>query len=197
VSKLLVTKDTGFVPSDATPVAGSETAATLTNMVIQMTATPGYNMIGNQLTKGNNTLAEILPNVTDGTRVFKYNPSAGNYLNSVFSGGAWSNPGLSFSPGEAMFVYNEKSTAIPLLFTGTLLAGQSLPTAGGMRQICATVPRAGTFTELFGQPREGDTVYFYDSQAKTYTIHTFDFGVWNQEPSFKVGDGFFFLRAPQ
>lgn len=197
VSKLIVTKDTGFVPSDATPVAGSETAATLTNMVIQMTATPGYNMIGNQLTKGNNTLAEILPNVTDGTRIFKYNPSAGNYLNSVFSGGAWSNPGLSFSPGEAMFVYNEKSTAIPLLFTGTLLAGQSLPTAGGMRQICSTVPRAGTFTELFGQPREGDTVYFYDSQAKTYTIHTFDFGVWNQEPFFKVGDGFFFLRAPQ
>jgi len=66
---------------------------------------PGMNFIANQLDKGGNTLAEILPNVPTDTIFSKYNACQQKYVDLATNQapGAWDNPSVTLQPGEGAF----------------------------------------------------------------------------------------------
>src|SRR4051812_45733901 len=82
------------------------------------TMLPGLNLIANQLDAlPDNTLNSVLPNVPEGSAVYKWNPTTAAFTTYSFEDGLWDNGTVTFGPHEAVFLYNP-GTTYDLVFTG-------------------------------------------------------------------------------
>src|SRR5881628_2034128 len=86
-----------------------------------VTVAPSFNAIANHLNNGRNTLAEVLPSVPSGTRLYKWDPQRQAYTQpaqySPFFG--WSIPEPlvgTIEPGEGAFL--EVASQFSLTFRG-------------------------------------------------------------------------------
>lgn len=158
----------------------------------------GYAMVANQLKVGGNTIAEVLPNVPEGTIVSKYSQGAGFSVNQ-FNFGAWDRPTEVLNQGEAFFIRNPNTTDTQVTFVGEVPQGTLNTTlAVGLNLVSSQVPQAGKLvTDLGFPPDEGDIIYQWDGAAQTYKApNQFNFGAWdNGEPTVAVGEGFFAQKA--
>ena len=199
LSRLIVTNDRNFFPADNQPVAGIGTGLTLSNMVLRMSIGTGYSMIANPLSRGGNTVAEVLSSVPNGTQLYKYNPANRAFINNVFQAGNWSNPSQTLSPGEGAFIYNTSGSVISLTFTGGLQINNSpLPLGAGMNFLSAWYPRTGRISEIVNSaPVEGDRLYRFDNGSGNYLIYSYDseFGGWgDSEPIVRAGSSFYYFK---
>ena len=178
---------------------------------------PGFNSIANHLVNstGANRLDDILPNMPDGSELYKYDRATQGYYEPAkfIAGAGWfaQQPEMEYlDPGEGAFLFVDRSNVIT--FSGSIAQIQLPRPAffGGFNFVSGHEPRTMSFTELFGfPPTEGDVVYLFDSPFAALpqndpaqgasSIHKFKQEWDSIAPSFKRGrSAFVFLsRAPR
>jgi hypothetical protein len=162
----------------------------------------GLNLIANQLDNGSNTLDEVLPSVPDGSVLYKYNNSGGNWSSAYYSAASasWLPSGASFfesptnfkftfSPGEAAFF--QAPTNFTLTFTGVPHV-PALPVSipsGALYLLSRQTNDVGDYTNIVGlPPTDGTTVYEWTGSS--YSTFTYAEGAWSPSaPSTAVGQG--------
>ncbi len=132
---------------------------------------PGPNLIANHYDHGSNTLNEVLPNVPDGTALYKRNNGGSNasWTISTYSAatGTWLNGDtMTLSPGEGAFL--DSPTACTLTFTGiphvpvlpvTIPQGQAV-------LLSRQTAEVGTYETITGNsPPDGATVYQWNGSS--------------------------------
>src|ERR1022692_4123336 len=144
---------------------------------INVTCSPGYSMMANQLNTTNNNISplldsQVLDGGKDGTVFFKFSGSAWTPLVvDSFSTSTpfipWDGPASSttLNPGEAVFVHNGFTTNITFTFVGTVLQGSLTNTMSvGFSMHSSMVPQAGRLDADLGMPEvDGDVVFIYDN----------------------------------
>lgn len=168
----------------------------------------GFNLVANPLNAGGNTLAEVLPSVPLGSRVFKYNNGSftiATFEEDDFGVQGWTTPTATVAPGEGFFFQNNTAAATNITFVGEVPQGTALnnPLVAGFNLKASIVPQAGQLDTTLEYPASlGDRVFKYNNASGSYQIATFeedDFGVqgWTN-PSFAtldVADGVFIFTG--
>lgn len=129
----------------------------------------GFSTVANHLNHGNNTLAELFPNVPEGTLFYKYD-GRGGYTINAFHGGAWMRPNETFLPGEGAFIRNP-SADFNVTFTGTKPSSSLLPPIyGSLNFLSFPVPSETALP----RPNPGEAIFRWMAGSQTYRTSTFD-----------------------
>jgi len=161
---------------------------------INVTLTPGFSILANQLNTTNNNLSPLL----DAQIIAEQNPVTGlGGLNScilykyesgnfvILSPDAFNTPpwdqtyatNTTLNPGEAVFVNNESGSNVVVTFVGVVLEGSltntALANAGqggiGLNLISSIVPQAGRVDADLGLPEvDGDIVYVFNPSTNAH-----------------------------
>ena len=198
VDQLLITNDPEFVPSDNAPVAGVASAASLTNLVLQLTLAPGLNIIANPLDRGGNTVAETLPALPDGTSLLLFDSGLQNYLINTREAGAWNDPGMTWPLGQGAYLLLSGITNFNLSLTGGLRT--NLPPRArtpGFSFLGSRYPRAGSIAEVLDlPPRPGDQLYLFDPRTGAFSSSTYEAEGWSSLPYLDLAEPFFIHGTP-
>ncbi len=155
----------------------------------------------NPLNNGGNTVAEVLPDVPNGTQIFKFTSGAFESANT-FIFGSWDNPNQVIAPGDGFFIgldNGEISGSATITFVGEVPQGQlSNPLPAGFSIRGSQVPQAGLLTMDLGFPDAfGDQVFKFDRAAQSYSdaFTSFGGGAWDPtEPTLDVGESAFVFK---
>jgi hypothetical protein len=199
LSRLILTNDPDFTPQDNQPVGGVGTAVTVSNLIVKLTLNRGLSVIANQLHRGGNTVADVIPTAPDGTQLMKFDAPTGAFHTNTFQGGAWTNPAETLAPGEGAFLYNASSGPTALGFTGRLQVNNPpRQLAEGFHLLSGLYPRTGRLSEVLEfPPTEGDAVYRYENLTGMYSVHYFTAGAWENEPVIGAGESFYLFVGPR
>ncbi len=132
-----------------------------------LTIPQGISTIANHLNHGGNTLAEILPNMPEGTLLYKYEPSRSSFSANHYQSGAWSRPQETLAPGEGAFIRNP-GNEFTITFTGTKPSAQLPQLYRGYNFISLPVPGETSLPV----PADGDSIF--DTSSQDYRVSTFD-----------------------
>jgi hypothetical protein len=172
---------------------------------------PGLNLINNPLTVANNNANGVLTNMppgTDGTVLFRFDPSAQKYMNAAtyFAGVGWyplsgnlDDPALVLNPGEGFFLRSLTNADWTLTVVGQFYPGWlTNPIPANWSLKASIVPQSGLLqTSLEFPPVEADIIAQWDAVGHTFTTSTYEWSEWTpSQPSINVGEGFFVWRDP-
>jgi hypothetical protein len=166
---------------------------------VNLTLTPGFSLIGNQLNTTNNTIANLLPPVP-GMRVYKFVPGTGYSIYTFDDLDlVWTpNGNVTLNPGEGAFVQNPYGTNIPVTFVGEVLLDSTTNSiAPGFSIRSAMAPVSGAVDQLGFPASPSDRIYKFNP-GTGFTIYTFDDLdlVWTPSiPSVGVGEAFFVSKV--
>jgi hypothetical protein len=186
--------------------AFAQTAGALTSLAQSTSYTvqllPGFNSIANHLNKGQNTLAEVIPSIPDGTMFYKFNNAQQVYYEpAIFLAGVgWiagaNSESAILRPGEGGFLHMQRACTVTLTGQPVDPHPRTDVTSGYNLLGCQSLGGCG-FQEALGfAPRSGDRVYMFDRSfddglsnlsANASSIHTFGPNGWNTVPTFKQG----------
>jgi len=159
---------------------------------VRLSLAKGYNLIGNQLKNGDNTVKTVL-NVPDGTAIYKF--TGGKYVANAFVDGAWDAPAMTLTPGEGFFINVPAAATITLI--GEVSLSNSKALAAGFNLLSVPVPLAGGLTDAAAgglTAAEGDAVYQW--AGNKFALSEYVDGAWAPAaPTVKVGEGFFLKGA--
>jgi len=165
---------------------------------VNVTLLPGFSIIANPLDTGSNTVQNILGTPPDGTTVYRFSNTSGQYaINSILFGN-WGTPGDIINPGEGFFISNPGTTPFTNTFVGTVMQGSlSNSVPAGFSILASQVPQAGQLDTVLGFPAtDGDTIYQFTPSNQQYVANTFLFGSWSPAaPVINVGEGFFVSKS--
>ncbi len=152
-------------------------------------------MIANQLNTTNNTLAGVLPTAPDGAQFNKFNSGFTTYTFDELEPGWLPDGNVSLAPGEGGFFQSPIATT--LTFVGEVKQGSLTNTLPiGVKVIRGSiVPQAGTASALGIVGEDGDQINVYNGGFTTYTYDELEPGWLPSEPSFTVGQGFFYQKS--
>ncbi len=159
---------------------------------VNLTAKHGFQMIANPLNAADNKISALLPNVSDGSTVYKFNGTT--YAVNSFQFGAWDDANMTLVPGEGAFFLNPDAADQNLTFVGEVKQGNlSHAVPKGFSIQSSEVPQTGKLgADLKFPAVDGDVVYQFDATKQTYNISSFDFGAWSPaDPTVNVGESFF------
>lgn len=154
---------------------------------VTMQVPSGYSTIANNYNQGGNTLSEVMPQVMDGTIVFKWNFITQKYESSAYaiSQNGWP-PNTTLAPGEGAFIYSPSPQTIT--FSGQVPPappGEVRPPTSGKRFRSARWPAPSSFESVNGfAPAGGDQVLLYEGAFNSFppaptSTHIHSNGVWN------------------
>lgn len=194
---LLIAAVVGAV-SMATALAQEVTSVNAVGYVNKELA-PGFNLISNPLSNGNNTLAEVIPSPPNGSQVFLF--QNGQWASSTFSSllGGWTEP-LNLPVGVGFFFNNTGGEAVTVTFVGEVLQGDDTnkTVPAGLSIQGSLVPQAGTLTTDLQFPGgDGDVAYSWINGAWTTASFLAAVGGWTDEPSLAVGGAVFVDKSAE
>ena len=194
---LLIAAVVGAV-SMATALAQEVTSVNAVGYVNKELA-PGFNLLSNPLSNGNNTLAEVIPSPPDGSDVFLF--QNGQWVSSSFIGalGGWTEP-LNLPVGVGFFFNHKGSEAVTVTFVGEVLQGDDTnkTVPAGLSIQGSLVPQAGALTTDLQFPGgNGDVVYSWVNGAWTTASFNALVGGWRPEPNLAVGSSVFVDKAEE
>jgi hypothetical protein len=163
----------------------------------------GFTMIANPLNAPTNTIAALLPDVPDGTVIYKFDSTKQSFTINSKDFGEWSLPNDTLAPGEGAFI---KVTApVTVTFVGEVMQGSlSTPIPAGfsikssqvpLDQVALSNPTVSTDPQQSFPAVDGDVVYRFNPTTQAYSIISFDFGAWSVVPTPKLGEAFFVKKA--
>ena len=160
---------------------------------------PGFNLIANPLSNGNDTLAEVIPSPPDGSQVFLF--QNGQWVSSIFSNllGGWDTP-LNLPVGVGFFFNNQGGEAITVTFVGEVLQGDDTnkTVPAGLSIQGSLVPQEGALTTDLQFPGgDGDVAYSWINGAWATATFSPILGGWDPEPSLSVGGAVFVDKAEE
>jgi hypothetical protein len=154
----------------------------------------GQTMIANPLGTDDNRVFNVLPELSDGTVLYKWNAGKQQYEINSFDFDEWDDPNMSFSPGEGAIIASPKVQTI--VFMGEPWQSFSTSITDGWKIVSSAIPQSGYLTTALEFPVEdldvGDSIYKMTSSAGVYTQHTVDNqNSWmTAEPQVGVGEAF-------
>lgn len=159
-------------------------------------APPGFSLISNPLFRGANTVVEVLPNVPEGSILYRWDNRTQVYTVNVFDFGRWTNPGQSFPPGSGAFLLNPSDLPANITFIGRQAAGERIAVrAPGFYLIGCGNEGCHIKDYLSFPPVEGDTVYRL--VGGKYQLSVFEFNNWQGFPPVMApGESVFLQLAP-
>jgi len=166
---------------------------------INVTCTPGFTLLANQLNSTNATLGSLLPNAEDGSMFYKFMPNGSWSIYTYYGGYGWDpDPTTcSIQPGEGGFFLNPQTTNLVFTFVGEVPQGNltnSLPSGLAIRS--SIVPQAGTLDTALGFTNSIDGDMFYQWTNQNWSICTYYGGYgWDPVPVVKVGESFFYSTS--
>jgi len=174
-------------------LVGSSTAAVVGYINV---ATPAGQkvLLGNQLHTTNDTLVTVIPVAPPGANFFKYDGTFHTYTFDDVDL-AWTGD-TSLAVGEGGFFVSPVNTTIT--FVGTVLQGRLTNTLPiGVKAIrTSMVPQSGRISADLQLPAEaGDNLYQYRGTYSTFTFDDVDLAWVPTEPTNRVGEAFFYLKA--
>jgi hypothetical protein len=183
---------------------------------INVTCSPGFNMIADQLISTNNSIGSLLNDASgayDGVIVYSWNGTGFTHDagDSQLSGTAtgWDNNGvITMNPGQAVWFKNPNKTNMVLTFVGTVPQGTlttTLAGSGAFTMASSQVPQGGDLVTNLGLTNfnNGDHVFVFNNTNGTggYITYTADNlggegtgGLWDApgDPQVAVGQGFWY-----
>jgi len=175
----------GWIPSEPTAAVGEAlwiqpaggSGPPQIDQSYTRTVSNGLTLIANQLDHGSNTLNAILPNVPDGSALYKYDNSSSTgagWTISSFSAAAdkWlDGDAITLNPGEGAFF--QSPTNFTLTFRGTPhvpVLPVTIP-SGAAYLLSRQTNDVGTFANIVGTPpSDGATVYQWDGSNYVVSI---------------------------
>ena len=161
---------------------------------------PGFNLISNPLSNGENTLAQVIPSPPDGAQVFLF--QNGQWMSSSFDSliGGWSTP-LNLPVGVGFFFNHTGGEAVTVTFVGEVLQGDDTnkTVPAGLSIQGSLVPQEGALTTALQFPGgDGDVAYSWINGAWTTASFAAIVGGWSpSEPSLTVGGSVFVDKAEE
>lgn len=160
---------------------------------------PGFNLISNPLSNGENALAEVIPSPPDGSDVFLF--QNGQWVSSTFSSalGGWTRP-LNLPVGVGFFFNHKGSEAVTVTFVGEVLQGDDTnkTVPAGLSIQGSLVPQAGDLTSDLEFPgADGDVVYSWINGAWSTASFSDALGGWTTEPRLAVGGSVFVDKSAE
>ena len=149
----------------------------------------GQSMHCNPLNAVDNRVSALLAGVPDGTTVYKFNDATQTFITDGFDFGAWSDPNLTFVPGEGFII--QPGAAWSHSFVGEVAQGYGVNPVPNLQSIRSSiVPQGGrVVTDLKLPVLNGDTVTRMINGS--YTTYTFSGGAWSpSEPVASIGESF-------
>ncbi len=151
----------------------------------------GQSMHCNPLNASDNHISVVLPSMSDGDTVYKWNDTTQQFsdANTFITGFGWSDPTMILAPGEGFLISVGTSTTHS--FVGEVAQGYGVNPVPNLLSIRSTiVPQGGrVVTDLKLPVMNGDTVTRMINGS--YTTYTFSGGVWSpSEPSVSIGESF-------
>ncbi len=181
----------------AVSIATTSAQVTSANAVgyVNIELSPGFNLISNPLSNGENKVSEVIPNAPEGATIFKF--TGDGYMDISFGFGVWSNPDLELPVGVGFFLQNPGTEAVTVTFIGEVLQGDATnkTVPEGLSIQGSLVPQAGALAEDLGFPAaDGDTVHVWNGTG--WDSNTVGFGAFSpSEPTLSVGDAVFVDKA--
>jgi hypothetical protein len=167
----------------------------------------GFSMIADQVGRFS-PVRTLLPTVLDNTQVYKFNRVAGGYDFLTYIDGVGWHDGdagsmdMTLGPGLGAFIYSD--AAATLTFFGDVQRFTFFQIPTGFSVISSPVPQAGPLDlpppAGLGFPvQDGDEIYQYNPQTRTYRYATYVQGMgWQGEtttsPYIEVGESFWVHR---
>jgi len=172
----------------------------------QVQLRPGWNVVANQLSRGSNTLADVLPSVAPFSTFYRFESNPPGYTSSFFNPdlAAWE-PNLPFNVGEGGFIRNP-NPAYSVTFVGEVITPHlplSLPYDQAVL-VARQIPAPATYEQITGlPPSEGTKLYRYDPMLQgdptilsNWVVYSFSQGQWTPAtPNVSVGEPVF-IRVP-
>ena len=197
MSKVLgvITGGSGEPPSLPSNLAGLESFGMIVDSHTMMVP-PGFSLISNPLFRGSNTVVEILPNVPEGTILYRFDNRTKTFSVNGYDFAKWSNESESLNPGEGAFVFNPSDSPLELKFTGEVRPFEKIAArATGFYLVSCGAVQACRIEEFLNfPPIEGDVYYRFENGK--YVVSNFIFGNWTSPPVIRVGESVFIKLAP-
>lgn len=149
-------------------------------------------LVANPLNLPTNSLAAILPDVPNNTKVWVFNNAYSAYTKRA-TGWTPATPVPDLKPGVGFFIQNVGTTDFTVTFVGEVPQGDlSNAFPAGFSLLGSQVPQAGKVETDLGLPaKNGDKVWTFVGGA--YSTLTRRASNWTpSEPSIDVAQGFFF-----
>ena len=158
-------------------------------------AVPGLNLLANPLRTGENTLEEVLPDVSVGTSVYEIQPTTAVFAQATKRERRWTGPAARsrFAPGKGFYLLNKETHNVQVLFAGEVMQGDLRNTIpDGYSLLGSMAPLAGRLDELGFPKVTKDRVLLFDAATATFDLYTcLLFGHWTPaEPSVGISEGF-------
>jgi len=165
-----------------------------------ITIPAGQSAIANHLDQGGNTLAEVLPTVPSGTKIYKWNC----FGYDVYTKGSlgWSPAGGTLAPGEGAYIFNTAASPFDVTLSGQPhdpAIPLPLPCAPALSFVSAQTVGATNFDTIVGEPpNEGAEVRRWNPNTQNADlVYTFESGSWvPSEPIVNVGESVWIAQAP-
>jgi hypothetical protein len=157
----------------------------------------GFSIISNPLNSGENKVGGLFSGtIPNGSAVYKFDASTGNFAVNSFLFGNWSDANMTLSPGEGAYFFNAGSAVYTNTFVGEVAQGTlttKLP--AGFSMASSQVPQQGLISTDLGFPASsGDTVYLF--RAGNFEVFSQFFGSWSpSEPTVAVAEGFWVSKV--
>jgi hypothetical protein len=145
-------------------------------------------MIANPLNAVDNRVSVLLPDVPNGTKLYKWDDVIDQFIINTFRNGAWTDPNMTLAPGEGV-IFQTGSTYTKS-FVGEILQGylmNSIPSGLSIRG--SKFPKTDVISSLSFPIGNGDTLTKMVNGA--YTDYSYHNGVWTPyQPTNWVGESF-------
>ncbi len=174
---------------------------------INLSLTPGFNLIANQLNASPNNSLETLfgTSLGSGDTVSKFNGTG--FDSAIALGGGvflYSGPTFGLSPGDGVYIQVGAATTVTLV--GDVPQGPALTVSmpAGLSVVSSMVPQSATLGSLGFPVQSGDTISFYNGSGFDSYISLDSSGtVWlppvnpalPAQPTPAVGQSFFVSKA--
>lgn len=158
-----------------------------------VTLPPGFSMIANPFNATSNTVADLFPDMAEGTTLCKFDTCLFRLTNNIVKNGKWTRGEETLVPGEGAIIFNPTTAFKTLSFVGEVNQGRLLnPIPAGLSIRSSLVPQAGKLSSDLQFPfAHGDVIHLFDRDQQKYVVYPFSASEWETNPpSIGVGESF-------
>ena len=185
----VITGNVGEPPTLPAALSGLQPFGLIAEQRVVVQAEPGFNMMGLALTRGENRVVEVLPNVPPGTRLYRWDNFTQTYSVNTFEFGAWEYPREILSPHEGVILLNPQRGVVDVEVKGIPQSEvRLLSRVPGFYLLQAGAIQSKRIEDFVSFPlKDGDA--FYRWIANAYKPGVLTLGSWvGEQPTWKAGE---------
>jgi hypothetical protein len=170
-----------------------------TNLIGYATVTlsPGFSLIANPLSGGDESIPQLFKGAPDGTTLSKFDNQFYRLSQNAVEAGRWTNPTEKLSLGEGALIFNPTSEYKKLRFVGSVSQNSlSTPIPAGFSMRSSVFPQPGRLDTDLGFPiGDGDVIHLLDGDRQKYLLYPFEGSAWACDPPvLGVGEAFWVAK---